>query len=147
MMRYAAVFVLSIVVSQGLLAQPKISYTISNGLQIQGVDQTNPVIYDNDMIVDTPEMFYLWLKANRRQVNLVGNISTKDGHPQGYAHDLTYKQFTDAYAAYLSIGGQNVPAPVKGSSRVMTTGQTTWENSVGSDLIISEAKKQAQRSL
>lgn len=140
-MRYAAVFILSIVVSQGLLAQPKISYTVSNGLQIQGVDQTNPVIYDNDMVVDTPEMWYLWLKANRKQVNLVGNISTKDGHPQGFPHDQTYKQFTDAYAAYISIGGQNVPAPVKGSSVVMTTGQTSWENSPGSDLIISEAKK------
>lgn len=140
-MRYVAAVFLSIVVSQGLLAQPRISYTISNGVHFQGVDQSNPVIYDNDMVLDSPELWYLWLKANRKEVNLVGNISTKDGHPQGYPHDLTFREFNEAYNAYISIGGQNVPAPVRGSSRVMTNGQTSWENSAGSDLIITEARK------
>ena len=140
-MRYVAAFFLSFVFSQGLLAQLKINYTISNGVHFQGVDQSNPVIYDNDMVVDSPELWYLWLKANRKEVNLVGNISTLDAHAQGYPHDVTYKEFTDAYAAFKAIGGQNVPAPVKGSSRTMTTGQTSWENTTGSDLIISEAKK------
>lgn len=117
----------------------KVAYTVdSNGVHINGVTSSNPVIYDNDMVLDTSELFYLWLKANRKEVNLVGNISTKDGHPTSLSHDATFKQWTDCYNAYTSNGYKNVVAPVRGSSRVYNG---TTENSVGSDLIISEAKK------
>lgn len=117
----------------------KVNYSVdSSGVHIQGVNSSNPVIYDNDMVLDTSELFYLWLKANRKEVNLVGNISTKDGHPTSPSHDATFKQWTDCYNAYTSNGYKNVVAPVRGSSRVYNG---TTENSVGSDLIISEAKK------
>jgi gliding motility-associated-like protein len=57
MMRYVAVLILYVVCCQSLLAQNgKISYPISNGLQIAGVDGTNPVIYDNDML-NIPRFF------------------------------------------------------------------------------------------
>src|SRR5688572_33291130 len=57
---------------------PKIKYTISNGLHIEGVDETNSIIYDNDMIEDTPEDEYLWLKYHHGKANLVANIITRN---------------------------------------------------------------------
>lgn len=120
----------------------KIKYTINNGLQIEGVDATNPVLYDNDMVQDTPDIFYLWLKANRKEVNLVGNVNTRDMHPdamQKRSHDATFTVWTKFYNAYTANGMKNVPVPVKGSSRYFNA--SSLENSPGTDLIISEAKK------
>lgn len=126
----------------------KIKYTINNGLQIEGVDQTNPVIFDNDMVQDTPDIFYLWLKANRKEVNLVGNINTRDLHPASLSksHDVTFNVWNKFYNAYTSNGMKNVPAPVKGSARYFNA--SSLENSAGTDLIIAEAKKaSAQKPL
>lgn len=130
----------------------KIQYTINNGLQIEGVDGTNPVILDNDMILDTPELFYLWLKANRGQLNLVGNINTRNLFippnvlPQN-THESTFQEWTRAYNAAISSGLKNIPQPIKGADWYLTkpsTGvieQTVRKDSPGSDLIISEALK------
>lgn len=120
------------------------NYTVNNGLQIPGVGADNPVIYDNDMIKDTPDAFYLYLKANRKEVNLVGNISSQQGHANPNPSETTpelWKQFNDVYNTFKNAGGQNVPAPVMGSRKNLTNGQTAPENSAGSDLIITEAKK------
>lgn len=118
-----------------------IKYTINNGLQIEGVNTDNPVIYDNDMVQDTPDIFYLWLKANRKEVNLVGNVNTKDMHPAVYTrpHDNTFNVWMKFYNAYTANGMKNVPTPVKGSARYFNAASV--ENSAGSDLIIAEAKK------
>lgn len=117
----------------------KISYTVdANGVHFAGVDQTNPVIYDNDIAHDSPDIWYLWLKANRKEINLVGNINSKDGHAQGVSHDKTFSDWTTLYNYFKSMGGQNVPAPIKGASRNYSQGST---DSPGETLIISEAKK------
>ena len=151
MMRYVvAVFFLSVAFSQSLLAQGKINYTISNGVQIAGLDGTNPVIYDNDWVLDTPELFYLWLKANRRQINLVGNISTRNLYlPPNVVdtHDKTYVEWVRAYDAAMATGLQNIPQPIKGADWYLTKPasgvpeETVRKDSPGSDLIISEALK------
>ena len=70
-------FIVNCYMSWGQSA-PKINYTISNGLQIEGVTSSNPIIYDNDMLEDTPEDEFLWLKYHHGQVNLVGNIITRN---------------------------------------------------------------------
>lgn len=128
----------------------KIQYIIKDGLQITGVDETNPVIYDNDLVVDTPEVFYLWLKANKRQINLVGNISTRDMYGQPdyeFTHDQTFSQWTDLYDRALKSGLRNIPAPVKGANNGLTRPgdgiieKTKFQTSAGSDLIIKEAHK------
>lgn len=129
----------------------KVNYSVdSSGVHIQGVTTSNPVIYDNDMILDTPELFFLWLKANKGQVNLVGNVNTQDLFiPPNivHSHDSTFVQWTDAYNKAIAIGLKNIPKPVKGSDdylRRPASGvpeQTVRKDSVGSDLIILEARK------
>lgn len=122
----------------------KINYTVNNGLQIQGVDATNPTIEDNDMAKDTPDIFYLMLKANRKEVNLVGLISSHNGHPQAGPNEqpeALFTQFNEVYNTFISSGGKNAPAPVRGSRKNLTNGQTNPEVTAGAQLIIAEAKK------
>jgi hypothetical protein len=63
-MRYVARFNLFFVFSQNLLAQTtdKIGHIFSSGEHIARVDGINPVIYDNDRVVDSPEDQFVRLK-------------------------------------------------------------------------------------
>ncbi|HMG91336.1 MAG TPA: hypothetical protein VK589_14825 [Chryseolinea sp.] len=63
-MRYVADFILSTVFSHKSLAQltDHIGNFISDALHIARVESTNPVIYDNDWVIDTPEDRYVRLK-------------------------------------------------------------------------------------
>lgn len=131
---------------------PKIKYTISNGLQIEGLDQTNPVIYDNDMVEDTPEDEFLWLKAHNGEVNLVGNIITRDMDKctTGTCKrtmQFSVTEFDRAIKIARSAGLSTVPEPVLGADAILrrpASGRiedTQYKISVGSELIIREAKK------
>lgn len=149
-MRRACSVIVLIVWYSSSFGQGKVPYSINNGLQIVGIDATNPVIYDNDLIVDTPDIFYLWLKAHKGQVNLVGNINTRDMYNQPnyqYSHDDTFVQWVNLYNKAQASNLQNIPAPVKGTSIALVKPasgvieQTQYTNSVGSDLIIAEAHK------
>jgi gliding motility-associated-like protein len=144
----------SIVCYQNVLAQStgKISYTISNGLQLSGVDQTNPVIYDNDWLMDTPEDQFLWLKAHNGEINLVGNINTRDmyGCSSGaclFSLQQTFGDWTNAYAIVTQMGLKNIPAPIAGSTEALVkpaSGRiedTRFNISAGSELIVAEARK------
>jgi len=128
----------------------KISYTVNNGVHIAGVDGTNAVIYDNDLIYDTPDPFFIWLKANKGQLRLVGNINTRDMYNQPnymFTHDDTFKDWVDLYNRAQQSGLRNIPAPIKGSGVALARPgsgvieQTQWSSSPGSDLIIAEARK------
>jgi hypothetical protein len=125
-MRWFCIFILSIAGGSYAFAQVstgKISYTISNGLQLTGVDQTNPVIYDNDWVVDTPEDEFLWLKAHNGQIKLVGNIITRDMYdcilPNNAGCYFTLQQNIDAwkssYDLVQQMGLRNIPQPVAGA--------------------------------
>jgi len=129
----------------------KINYTTTGGVfKIQGIDGTNPVIYDNDIWHDTPEGFFIWLKANRKEVNLVGNVSTrnmfKPPSPE-QTHDDTYRVWMEAYNYATQAGLKNILKPVKGSGdwlRKPASGNiddTPFRDSEGVTLIINEARK------
>lgn len=129
----------------------KVNYTIVNGaVKIEGIDGTNPVIYDNDLFTDTPEGFFLWLKANRKEVNLVGNVSTRNmfmpPNPN-HTHDEHYVQWTIAFDKANQAGLKNIPQPIKGSGAPLVKpsngniDSTQFRTSPGADLIISEANK------
>ncbi len=154
-MRYVCLLMLLLVGIGEIIAQStgKISYTISNGLQIAGVDGTNPVIYDNDWLDDTPEYTFLWLKAHNGEVNLVGNVNTRDmyGCAAGnctYTLDDTFREWVDHYARSVpTMGLKNIPAPVRGSIEALSrpsSGRiedTRYYVSDGSELILREARK------
>jgi hypothetical protein len=63
-MRYVAGFSLFIVFSQNSLAQSsdKIGDIYSNGVHVAREKGTNPVIYNNDWVMDSPEDQYVRLK-------------------------------------------------------------------------------------
>ncbi|HMG89670.1 MAG TPA: Ig-like domain-containing protein, partial [Chryseolinea sp.] len=150
-MRIVCKLIVLIVWCSSAFAQsPKVPYTISNGLQLTGVDQTNPVIYDNDLVYDTPDPFFIWLKAHKGQVRLVGNINTRDMYNQPnytFTHDDTFKDWVDLYNRAQQSGLQNIPAPIKGTSIALVKPasgvieQTQYSSSPGVDLIIAEAHK------
>jgi len=129
----------------------KINYSIVNGaVKIEGVDGTNPVVIDNDLYTDSPDLFYTWLKANRKEINLVGNISTRNMFmPPNihHTHDEYHGQWIQAFEYANQTGLKNIPAVVKGSGdylRKPSSGNiddTQYRPSAGADLIISEAKK------
>jgi gliding motility-associated-like protein len=140
----------------------KVKHTVSNGLHIEGVDETNPVIYDNDMVLDTPEDEFLWLKAHNGKVKLVGNIITRDligcVFPAGQTCNVSLQEAIDGWSSTWTVaqaaGLKNVPKPVVGASEVMprpASGRiedTRFRLSAGSDLIINEAHKaSAQKPL
>lgn len=115
-----------------------LNYTINNGLQIAGIDTNSPILLDNDQIQDSNEAFFLWLKAHKGELKVVGNVATKDGHHQGQSLDYTYSKWMEVYKAFTDTGLKGVPVPVRGNSGPF---RGSPENSVGADLIISEAKK------
>ena len=56
-----------------------VGYAVTaRGLEISGLDQDNPLIYDNDWWFDTPDKNYLWAKASLGQANLPQNEMTQD---------------------------------------------------------------------
>lgn len=155
-MRRIIFFFFFIVGIQSAWCQPaKIKYTISNGLRIEGVDESNPVIYDNDMVLDSPEDEFLWLKAHNGKVKLVGNIITRDMigcvFPVGQTCNLTMQQTMEAWnstwAVAQAAGLKNVPKPIAGAGEIVSrpaSGRiedTRFKSSPGADLIISEAHK------
>jgi gliding motility-associated-like protein len=130
---------------------PKIKYSVSNGLQIEGVNETNAIIYDNDMLEDTPEDEFLWLKYNQGKANLVGNIITRnmDMCNQGsckYTMQSTIDQWNKVTSAVKAAGIKMV-TPTIGADAMLTAPasfkieDTKWKSSAGADLIIREALK------
>ena len=63
-MRYIVGFNLLVVFSQISLAQStdKIGHIISSGVHFTQIQGINPVIYDNDRVMDSPEDQYVRLK-------------------------------------------------------------------------------------
>lgn len=149
------IFLFFFIVSIQTVWSQKIKYTIANGLQIEGLDESNPVIYDNDMVLDSPEDEFLWLKAHNGKVKLVGNIITRDMigcvFPVGQTCNLTLQQTMEAWNSTWDVaqaaGLKNVPKPIAGAGEILlrpASGRiedTRFKSSPGADLIISEAHK------
>jgi gliding motility-associated-like protein len=133
----------------------KIPYTTSNGVHIQGVDGTNPVIYDNDWVIDTIEDEFLWLKAHNGEVKLVGNIITRDMYdcnfpkngPCYFSMQQNIDAWNDSWAVAQQMNLKNVPTPVNGADRPLAkpaSGRiedTQYRVTPGSALIVAEANK------
>lgn len=127
-------------------------HTVENGvIRLKGVSSDNPILYDNDFWTDVPDAAYLWAKAGLGEAKLVGNVITRCtfGWEKKYAHEL--EQQTDEAAKLLRLarasGLKNIPEPVIGSTVAIRkpasgrVGDTQFERSAGSALIIAEAKK------
>jgi len=125
--------------------------TTAHGLEIDGVGEDNPLIYDNDWWFDTPDKNYLWAKAALGQANLRGNIVTRDlwDWQKGYLYKL--QQGMDDAAKSIGIarrsGLRNIPDAVPGCEKAFDRPasdrieDTRVVASPGSELIVAEARK------
>jgi hypothetical protein len=119
----------------------------SIGLRIEGLDSTNPVIFDNELWDKGVENEYIWAKASAGSLDLRGNIATKEF--QGAQSDIDdqlaagNRQLRSAKLA----GFTGIPAVVRGAvAKLSLPASGRIEDiaaspSAGSDLIVAEARK------
>lgn len=127
-------------------------YRIENGsLQLENVSAECPIIYDNDWWKDVPDAAYLWMKTSQGHAKLRGNIVTRDmwDWQNGYQYKIE-QGLAEAQAllrAAQESGLKGIPEPVLGANAVLmrpSSGkieETQFETSVGSNLIVTEARK------
>ncbi len=125
--------------------------TTREGLIIEGVSSSCPMIYENDWWFDTPDKNYLWAKATLGQADLRGNIVTRDmwDWQKGYLYKLEQgmKDARKSIAIARRSGLKNIPDPVPGADRVFKRPKsgkiedTAIIENAGSRLIVAEAKK------
>lgn len=125
--------------------------TTAHGLEIDGVGEDNPLVYDNDWWFDTPDKNYLWAKVTLGRANLRGNIVTRDlwDWRKGYLYKL--EQGMDDAAKSIGIarrcGLRNIPDAVPGCEKAFDRPasdrieDTRVVPSRGSELIVAEARK------
>ncbi len=128
------------------------TYRLSDGaVVIEGVDGSNPIVYDNDWWFDVFDNNYLWAQASLGNANLVGNVVTRDmwDWDKGYLYPM--KRCMDDAEKALRVardsGLRNIPDIIRGSDRVLSAPEsgriedTTPRSTAGSRLIIQEARK------
>ena len=141
----------ALVVLQPVWAIPPKYEIGKNGLVIEGVSASNPVIYDNDWWADVPDAAYVWAKASAGKLNLRGNVITRCtfAWEKGYAHKKE-EQTNDCdklLKAAKKSGLKNIPDPVWGAEEALQkpnsgrVADTRYVESAGSKLIIAEAHK------
>jgi len=124
-------------------------YTVdAGGVHIQGVDARNPLIYDNDWWDDVFDNNYLWAQVHLGNVDLRGNIVSRDMwdhpnylYPMQKCIDNAEKALKEARESGLRIE----PGITVGSDRVLdrpasgVIEDTKSFPSPGSRLIVQEA--------
>lgn len=118
---------------------------------LEHVNTECPVIYDNDWWKDVPDAAYLWVKASLGQVNLRGNIVTRDmwNWDKGYQFKLDegLKEAESLLDLARKSGVKNVPDPVRGANEILLKPKsgkiedTKWTRTAGSELIVKEARR------
>lgn len=131
-----------------LAKEAKLAYSEDSlGLRIEGLDSTNPVIFDNELWDKGVENEYIWAKASAGSLDLRGNIATKEF--EGAQSDLDEqvaagnRQLRSANLA----GFRGIPTVVRGAAAKLSLPASgriediAPSPSAGSDLIVAEARK------
>lgn len=143
-------FFINLCFSQVLYAKIP-SYTIDEqGVHIAGVDGSNPIIYDNDWFTDVFDAYYIWVRASLGSADLRGVIVSRDmwDHPKYlYPMERCVKDCEKAIEFSRGAGLKNIPDYTLGADRALERPEsgiiedTKYQSSLGSRLIIAEAKK------
>lgn len=134
--------------------KPKLTFDIGlDGLGIDGLDGTNPVIFDNERWDNGVDNEYIWAKASMDSLDLRGNIVTFDQKdPQRPLADQLRKCEAELRRARLA-GLIDIPDPVMGAQERLTLPEgeilqsdkdletLVLKRTAGSDLIVAEALK------
>ena len=125
----------------------KLGYRLdSGGLQILGLDSTNPVIFDNEQWDNGPDNEYVWAKASSGSLDLRGNIVTRDFH-KGASQDEQMKKARQELREARMAGFSHLPEMTLGATALLAwpasgnLDSLTPTRSAGSDLIVAEARK------
>jgi hypothetical protein len=127
------------------------AFTVTDGsVDIEGVGPGNPIIYDNDWWFDVFDNNYLWSQASLGNVDLRGNIVSRDMWDWQKGYQYSYQQSWDDGEKSLQLARdsdlKNIPDLTIGSNRVLerpASGRiedTVPHPSAGSRLIVDEAK-------
>lgn len=118
---------------------------------LSGMSTDCPVIYDNDWWRDVTDQFYLWAHASLGDVDLRGNVVSRDMWNWQGGYQFKMEQSLEDAKRAVGIarrsGMKNIPDPVAGANLAFarpTSGKiedTKVIRSVGSDLIVAEARK------
>lgn len=127
------------------------SYSVDEqGVHIDGVDGSNPIIYDNDWFTDVFDAYYIWARANLGIADLRGVIVSRDmwDHPNyQYPMERCVKDCEKAIDFSRKAGLTNIPDYTTGADRALQIPEsgiiedTHFHSTPGSRLIITEAKK------
>lgn len=130
-----------------LAKEAKLEFRIdSSGLEIIGLDSTNPVILDNERWDNGVENEYVWAKASLGALDLRGNIVTND-HRNGSTVADQVKRGQNELRQARQAGFTGIPDLVGGAqARLEWPASGKLEDikagtSAGSDLIVAEARK------
>lgn len=130
-----------------LAKEAKLSIRVdSGGVQILGLDSTNPVLFDNERWDNGPDDEYIWAKTSAGSLDLRGTIVTRDFH-NGLAMDAQLKKARQELQEARLAGFANLPEVTPGA-----TAKLSWPASgrledivpmpsAGSELIVAEARK------
>lgn len=122
-----------------------------DGVRIEGVNRSNPIIYDNDWWFDVFDNNYLWSQASLGEIHLRGHIVSRDmwEWKNGYTYSME-QCIQDARKAIdraRESGIMHVPRLRIGSSQALIRPEsgkieeTISVQSEGSQLIVREAMK------
>ncbi len=127
--------------------EAKLAYRVDSlGLQILGLDSTNPVIFDNEKWDNGPDDEYVWAKASAGSLDLRGTIVTRDFHNRTLLDEELVKARRELWEA-RAAGFANLPDPTPGANAILAWPSSgnlediTPIRSAGSDLIVAEARK------
>jgi hypothetical protein len=130
-----------------LAKEAKLSFRIDSGaVRIDGLDSTNPVIFDNERWDNGPDNEYVWSKASAGSLDLRGAIVTRDFH-NGNAMDVQLRRARQELWEARAAGFANLPDMIVGATaRLAWPDSGSLENivsspSAGSELIVAEARK------
>ncbi|MCW5554939.1 MAG: hypothetical protein KIS67_22595 [Verrucomicrobiae bacterium] len=125
--------------------------TADGAVRLAGVGPDNPIVYDNDWWFDVFDNNYLWAQASVGNVNLRGNIVSRDmwDWQKGYHYtfEQSWKDAEKALKLARDSGLNHIPNLTRGADRVLLRPEsgriedTVAHPSDGSRLIVAEAKK------
>lgn len=130
-----------------LATEAKLAFRVdAAGLDIIGLDSTNPLIMDNELWDNGVDNEYVWAKASSGALDLRGNIVTNDHTDSSTVDEQLRKGQKELRQARLA-GFAGIPDLVAGAPAPLTWPASgilediAAGSSPGSDLIVAEARK------
>ena len=116
--------------------------------QLQSLPGDCPLVYDNDWLQDTPDIYYLLVKAHQGQADLRGLVLTKDqwDDDRQYRVEQGLEDFRKTIAVARRAGLQRIPEITIGAERKLARPASgriedaDAPRSAGAELIVRQAR-------